>query len=130
MLAKIKSCRGSGLIEMPIAVMLLTALFMFFSGFCYAYYHKTVMAMAVNEGARSFGIDGNLSRAIEVTESELMLGGVREAHVTYNYGNEELVVIKNIGFYIPLAKRCLFRLVSTASFKKENQLNYFRKGID
>ncbi len=122
--------RGSGIIETPIALMLLSMLFVFFSGYCFAYYHKVVMGMAAHEGAREYGVHRQVDRALARTVSELRLGGIRDADVAYDTVRSQVVVTKNIGFYVPLAGRHLFRLVARADFRPENALNYFRKGID
>lgn len=122
--------RGSAVIEMPIAMLLLSMLLMFFAGYCYAYYHKAVMGIAAHEGAREYGLHREVTRALDKTVAELRLGGVKDAAVVYDAVNGQVVVTKNIGFYIPMLKRHLFRLVTRADFRSENTLNYYRKGID
>lgn len=126
----IKNQRGSGIIETPIALLLLSMLFLFFTGFCFAYYNKTVMNMAVHEGAREYGVHRNLQDALILTENELRLGGIKDGRVIYDTLNKKVVITKNIGFYIPLTKNYLFHLVSSAEFRVESDLNYYRKGID
>ncbi len=122
--------RGSGIVETPIALMILSMLFVFFGGFCFSYYNKTVMNMAVHEGARDYGVNRNIHSAIETTKRELWLGGIKEARVFHDSLNGRVVAIKDIGFYIPLTKRYLFHLVSSAEFRQEREMDYFRKGID
>lgn len=122
--------RGSGIVEMPVALVILSMLFVFFAGFCFAYYNKTVMNMAVHEGARDYGINRNVHSAIETAKNELWLGGVKDAHVFYDTLNTRIVAVKDIGFYVPLVQRYLFHIVSSAEFSQEQELHYFRKGID
>ena len=126
----IRNRQGSGIIETPIVLTILAMLFMFFTGFCFAYYNKAVMNMAVHEGAREYGVNQSIGTALEITRNELRLGGIKDAAVFYDGVNNKVVATKNIGFFIPMTKRYIFHLASSAEFRKESDLNYFRKGID
>lgn len=128
--ALIRNRRGSGIVETPIALMILSMLFVFFAGFCFAYYNKTVMNMAVHESARDYGVNRNIGGAIETAKDELWLGGVKDARVFYDSTQKRIVAIKDIGFYVPLTKHYLFHIASSAEFREESPLHYFRKGID
>lgn len=122
--------KGGGVIEAPLVIMVIVMLLVFFAGYTYSYYNKMVLNMIVLEGARNYAVHQNVEQALEAARKELTLGNVADTQIYYDSSNNHIVAVKNIGFYIPLNGKHLFRLVSSAEFRKEDDTLYFRKGID
>lgn len=114
---------GSALIAFPIVFILLMSLVVGFVCYSYTYYQKIVMDKAVREGARTFRVTERLDKAIAATQEELQIGLVRDVIVTHD--DHRIIATKRRGFYIPLANRYVFQLVSSFEFQAEDELEYY-----
>ena len=121
----LKDERGNSVIIAPLFVLILCSLFLGFVLYTGAYYQKHIMNMAIREGAREYRVKEQIDKAITTIYRELELGMVGGCAVSVD--RYKVTVRKDIGFYIPLAKKYLFNLESSAEFSKEEDLHFYRK---
>lgn len=127
----LKDNKGAMIIEVSIAILIMSALFLGYVMYTNAMRYQLVMTMAAREGAREYMVtykkynDINKSKedAVAKTIEELKLGGVNNAKVTIE--NKEVKIKKPLAFYIPIAKDYLINLKAGAEFHEEELLEYY-----
>lgn len=115
--------KGSSIIALPIAIILIMSLVVGFVLYSYTYYQKIVMDKAVREGARMYRTTERLDKAIEAVNEELKIGMVKD--VTVSMKDNRITASKAGGFYIPIANKRVFQLKSSAIFRKEDELRFY-----
>lgn len=114
--------KGSAIIEIPLAIILIMTVFLGGVYFISAYRDKIVMEMATKEGSRQYQITHSTAYAYQ----ELQIGNVSNATVTAS-GNG-VKITKNIAITMPILGNYSFGLNTSANYHIENQELYYGKG--